>query len=212
MKQDSEAAAPGGGILPRRRLGRTGLEVTVLGLGGALLGAARDRDNPAAERAQIATATVRTAVACGINYVDTSPLYQDEVAERSLGTALRALSAEQRDLVRVSTKVGTRTGMVGRYDKASVLRSLAISREALGRDYLDIVFVHDPVSEEHMARILGAGGAAEAIEELKADGSVGALGLGVRNHHWHRRCIEDGRFDVVLLPYDYTPARARRVR
>ena len=209
VKQDSEAAAaaPGGGGLPRRKLGRTGLEVTVLGLGGAFLGAARDRDNPAAERAQIATATVRTAVECGINYIDTSPLYQDEVAERSLGIALRALSAEQRDLVHISTKVGTRVGMMRRYDKASVLRSLAISREALGRDYLDIVFVHDPASEEHMDQILGVGGAAEAIEELKAAGSVGALGLGVRNHDWHRRCIEDGRFDVVLLPYDYSPAR-----
>ena len=98
--------------------------------------------------------------------------------------------------------------MVGQYDRESVRRSLATSREALGRSYLDIVFVHDPASEEHMDQILGAGGAAEAIEELKAAGTVGALGLGVRNHRWHRRCIEDGRFDVVLLPYDYSPARA----
>ena len=206
VKQDSEAAQ-GGAVLARRKLGRTGLEVTVLGLGGAFLGAARDHDNPAAERAAIATATVRTAVEFGINYIDTSPLYQDEVAERSLGIALGALTPEQRDSVHVSTKAGTRPGMVGQYDKESVLRSLAISREALGRDYLDIVFVHDPASEEHMDQILGVGGAAEAIAELKTAGLVGALGLGVRNHHWHRRCIEDGRFDVVLVPYDYSPAR-----
>ena len=178
-----------------------------MGLGGAFLGAARDRDNPAAERARIATATVRAAVEFGINYIDSSPLYQDEVAERSLGIALGELSAEQRDRVHLSTKVGTRSGMVGRYDRESVLRSLAISREALDRDYLDIVFVHDPVSDEHMDRILGAGGAAEALVELKASGMVGALGLGVGNHRWQRRCIEDGRFDVVLLPYDYSPAR-----
>ena len=201
------AGASSGAVLPRRKLGRTGLEVTVLGLGGAFLGAARDRDNPAAERAQIATAVVRAAVDFGINYIDTSPLYQNEVAERSLGVALGALSAEQREKVRVSTKVGTRMGMVWHYDRESVHRSLAISREALGRDYLDIVFVHDPASDEHMDQILGAGGAAEAIAELKAAGTVGALGLGVRNHQWHRRCIEDGRFDVVLLPYDYSPAR-----
>jgi D-threo-aldose 1-dehydrogenase len=209
VKQDREAASavPASGLLPRRTLGRTGLEVTVLGLGGAFLGAARDHDNPAAERAEIATATVRAAVEFGINFIDTSPLYQDEVAERSLGIALAGLSAEQRDGVRVSTKVGTRSGMVWRYDKETVRRSFAISQEALGRDYLDIVFVHDPTSDEHMDQILGTGGAAEAIEELKAAGAVGALGLGVGNHRWHRRCIEDGRFDVVLLPYDYSPVR-----
>ena len=179
----------------------------MLGVGGAFLGAARDRDNPAAERAEIATATVRAAVEFGINYIDTSPFYQDEVAERSLGIALGALPAEQRERVYVSTKVGTRLGMVGQYDGASVRRSLAISREALGRDYLDIVFVHDPVSDEQVNRILAAGGAAEAVQELKAAGMVGALGLGVRNHRWQRRCMEDGRFDVVLLPYDYSPAR-----
>ena len=179
----------------------------MLGLGGAFLGAARDRDNPSAERAEVATATVRRAIELGINYIDTSPLYQDEVAERSLGIALGALTAEQRDGVHVSTKVGTRLGMVGQYDKESVRRSLATSREALGRSYFDIVFVHDPASEEHMDQILGAGGAAEAIEEFKAAGTVGALGLGVRNHFWHRRCMEDGRFDVVLLPYDYSLAR-----
>ena len=208
MKQRSEVpGAIADRSLPRRRLGRTGLEVTVLGLGGAFLGAARDRDNPAAERAAIATATVRAAVAFGINYVDTSPLYQDGVAERSLGVALRALSEQQRAGVRVSTKVGTRPGMVGRYDDRSVRDSLAISREALGRNYLDIVFVHDPTSDEQVDRILAPGGAAETIEDLKAAGTVGALGLGVGSHRWQRRCIEDGRFDVVLLPYDYSPAR-----
>ena len=201
------AAAPAPEALPRRKLGRTGLEVTVLGLGGAFLGAARDRDNPAAERAEIATATVRTAVEFGINYIDTSPLYQGGVAERSLGVALAALSDEQRSGMRISTKVGTRPGLVGRYDEESVRESLAISGEALGRHYLDIVFVHDPASEEHMDRILAAGGAAETIADLKAAGTVGALGLGVGNHHWQRRCIEDGRFDVVLLPYDYSPVR-----
>lgn len=167
----------------------------------------RDRDTDPVERASFAVATVRTAVELGIDYIDTSPLYQDGVAERSLGVALNALPAEQRAQVRISTKVGTRPGMVGCYDDRRVRESLAISREALRREYLDIVFVHDPKSDDEVDRILASGGAAETIEDLKATGAVGALGLGVRNHRWHRRCIEDGRFDVVLLPYDYSPAR-----
>lgn len=199
------AAATAG--LARRRLGRLDLELTVLGLGGAFLGMRRDRETDPQERAEIAAGAVRRAVELGINYVDTSPLYQGGVAERSLGFALRELSAAQRERVHVSTKVGTRPGMVGRYDRAAVYASLAQSREALGREYLDVVFVHDPQSEEQVAAILGSGGAAEAILEQKAAGSVGALGLGVRTHGWQRRCIEDGRFDAVLLPYDYNLAR-----
>ena len=203
----ASSAVTASGLPARRKLGRAGVEVTVLGLGGAYLGALRDRDTSPAERAAIAAHTVRTAVELGINYIDTSPLYQDGVAERSLGVGLAALSGEQRAAVRISTKVGTRPGMAGRYDGDSVRASLAISQEALGREYLDIVFVHDPTSDAEIDRILASGGTAEAIEELKASGTVGALGLGVGSHRWQRRCIEDGRFDVVLLPYDYGPAR-----
>lgn len=202
------AGREAGSGLERRRLGGLGPELTVLGLGGAFLGMRRDRETGPQERAEIAAEVVRRAVALGINYVDTSPLYQSEVAERSLGTALGELSAAERARVHLSTKVGTRPGMVGRYDRAAVLASLERSREALGRDYLDVVYVHDPQSDEQVDAILGSGGAAEAILELKAAGSVGALGLGVRTHRWQRRCIEDGRFDAVLLPYDYNLARA----
>ncbi len=200
------SAQQAGAGLPRRRLGRLDLELTVLGLGGAFLGMRRDRETTPQERAEIAAEVVRRAVALGINYVDTSPLYQSEVAERSLGVALGELSATAR--VHLSTKVGTRPGMVGRYDRDAVLASLERSREALGREYLDVVYVHDPQSDEQVDAILGSGGAAEAILEQKAAGSVGALGLGVRTHRWQRRCIEDGRFDAVLLPYDYNLARA----
>ena len=207
VQRDSVVPEPLAGRLPRRRLGRLDLALTVLGLGGASLGLIRERDTGAAERGAIAAATVRRAVDLGINYVDTSPLYQGGVAERSLGIALGSLNAAERASLHVSTKVGTRPGMEGRYDRASVLASLEQSREALGKGYLDIVFVHDPKSEQHVEAILRPGGAADTILELKQEGSVGALGLGVRTHRWQRRCIEDGRFDVVLLPYDYSLAR-----
>ena len=207
VQRDSGIQEPLTGRLPRRRLGRLDMELTVLGLGGASLGLMRDRDTSPEERGEIATATVRRAVELGINYIDTSPLYQDGVAERSLGIALGSLSPAQRAHLHISTKVGTRPGMEGRYDRASVLASLEQSRAALGQDYLDIVFVHDPKSDAHVEAILRPGGAADTILELKREGGVGALGLGVRTHRWHRCCIEDGRFDVVLLPYDYSLAR-----
>ena len=207
VQRNSAVQEPLDGRLPRRRLGRLDMELTVLGLGGASLGLVRERDTSPEERAEIAAATVRRAVELGINYIDTSPLYQQGVAERSLGIALGSLHATERASLHLSTKVGTRPGMEGLYDRASVLASLQQSREALGQEYLDIVFVHDPQSDEHVEAILRPGGAADTILELKREGRVGALGLGVRSHRWQRRCIEDGRFDVVLLPYDYSLAR-----
>ena len=207
VQRDSAVQEPLTGRLPRRRLGRLDLELTVLGLGGASLGLVRDRETGAEERGEIATAAVCRAVELGINYIDTSPLYQQGVAERSLGIALGSLSAAERASIHVSTKVGTRPGMEGRYDRDSVLASLEQSREALGQEYLAIVFVHDPKWEEHVEAVLRPGGAADTILELKREGRVGALGLGVRTHRWQRRCIADGRFDAVLLPYDYSLAR-----
>jgi D-threo-aldose 1-dehydrogenase len=59
-----------------------------------------------------------------------------------------------------------------------------------------------------MDRILDHGGAVEALEHCRAQGIIGAIGLGVRSHHFLYRAIESGRFDVILTPYDYTPIRA----
>ena len=72
--------------LERRRLGRTGMDVTVIGCGGVAIGSFH-ADEDVAEDA--AVATVRRAFGIGIDYVDTSPLYKD--SERRFGLALRAL-------------------------------------------------------------------------------------------------------------------------
>src|SRR6266566_7256552 len=83
---------------PRRRIGRTALEVTTLGLGCATLGGTRI----AVTRAE-AEAIVRAAWDAGVRYVDTAPYYVFGQAERAVGDALRA---EPRDEWVLSTKVG----------------------------------------------------------------------------------------------------------
>src|SRR5256886_14126445 len=83
---------------PKRRIGRTALEVTELGLGCATLGGTRI----AVTRAE-AEAIVRAAWDAGVRYVDTAPYYGFGQAERAVGDALRA---EPRDEWVLSTKVG----------------------------------------------------------------------------------------------------------
>src|SRR6267142_2164815 len=83
---------------PRRRIGRTSLEVTVLGLGCATLGGTRVDVSPAE-----AQAIVRAAWDAGVRYVDTAPYYGFGQAERAVGDALRA---EPREEWVLSTKVG----------------------------------------------------------------------------------------------------------
>lgn len=188
--------------LPQRYLGRTEVPVSCLGVGG-YLGALRDADATDEKRIEAAIEAVRRAVDLGIRYFDTSPGYGD--AERYLGHGLRALARAERDLLTVSTKVGTHPQRQHGYDTDGVQWCFARSVELLGR--VDIVYVHDPNSDEHMDGILGPGGAFEALEQLRSQGTIRALGLGVRNHRFLRRAIDDGRCDAILPSYDYHPLR-----
>src|SRR5438128_12546844 len=55
-----------------------------------------------------------------------------------------------------------------------------------------------------MEPVLASGGGIKALVRLKEEGVIGATGLGVRSHDFHRRAIADGRFDVILTYLDYT--------
>jgi D-threo-aldose 1-dehydrogenase len=140
-----------------------------------------------------------------VNYFDTSPSFGD--AARHRGVALEALPAEARARRSVSSKVGTHPRRRNQYDADSIRWSMEQSLGVLFSDRLDIVYIHDPVADEQMDQIMGPKGAVEALEGLKAQGVVGAIGLGVRNHRFLRRAIESGRFDVLLMPYDYSLVR-----
>lgn len=210
--------------LPRRRLGRTNLQLTVLGVGGwlglltkpviqrseftvpAALWDTISTDRAAKEAAAIEA--VRRAVELGINFFDTAPMYGNGESERHLGLGLKALSPEERARVYVSTKVGTHPERPHRYEADSVHWSLEQSLRVLFTDHVDIVHVHYPLNDEHMDQILGPGGAVEALEDLKAQGVIGAISLGSRPHRFMRRAIESGRFDAVMSPYDYNLIRA----
>jgi aryl-alcohol dehydrogenase-like predicted oxidoreductase len=177
-------------------LGRTGLSITPLGLGGAWIGR-RDRGYDD----ELAVRTVVRAVELGVNLIDTSPSYQGGESERRIGLALGELErhGRRRSELVICTKAGTRVRPYD-YSGEAIRRSLELSLQALRTDYLDIALVHDPRSLEP---VLAPGGALDAIAKLKDEGIVRAIGLGVRDHDMHRELIASGRIDVSLVYRDY---------
>jgi hypothetical protein len=129
--------------LRRRILGRTGVEVTELGVGG-YIGALTDESASDAQRQD-------AAIDLGVRYFDTSPAYG--TAERYLGAALSTLSVDVRAQLTVSTKVGTHPERRNAYAAGDVRWCYEMSHALLGR--IDIVYVHDPVRAGRCLRGLG---------------------------------------------------------
>lgn len=187
--------------IPKRTLGRTGLNVTVISLGGAPLGSTKDcffygrevGDDPAIN-------TVRVALESGINYIDTSPLYGD--SERRIGMAIRGI--DRKSFV-LSTKAGTRPGLKG-YSAKDFRKSVEMSLSSLGVDYVDILNIHDP-DEKDFAYAMSRGGAFEEMLKMREEGLIRFFGLGARPHELHRRFIESGNADVILTFLDYNLLR-----
>lgn len=181
--------------MTNRVLGRTGLTVSALGLGGAGIGGiyqdtVADRDT---------VETVELALTSGINFLDTSPLYGE--SERRLGIALRGVS---RSSYVLSTKTGTHRDHWQDYSWDGTLWTVENSLKLLGVDYFDLLLVHDP---EQIEPVFARRGALEALEWLREQGVVRHIGLGQRRHDFHRRAIETGRFDVILTFNDYHVTR-----
>ena len=177
--------------LPRRRLGRTGLEVTGLSMGGAGVGRGNVTDDEAIE-------AVHRAIDLGINYVDTAPLYGACESERRIGLAL---AGGWREKIYLATKIGTHPEWRGDFSASTTRRSVENSMRLLGTDYLDVCLVHDPDS---MEPVVAKGGAFEELQRMREEGLLRFIGLGVREHEFHRIAIETGVVDVILTFLDYT--------
>lgn len=181
--------------LPRRRLGRSNLKVPVFSLGGYPLGQKDVSDNQAIE-------AIHYALEQGLDYFDTSPGYGE--SERRYGLALQGI---KRDAIKISTKTGTHPDRHGDYTWDGTMWSVENSLKLLGTDYFDIVLVHDPHawSQDGMRSIFAEKGALAALENLKSQGIIRAIGLGQKRFDFHKQAIESGRFDVILTFNNYHP-------
>jgi L-galactose dehydrogenase len=147
-----------------RPLGRTGLKVSVLSLGGSSFGAVfRPTDDAESIR------TVHTALDLGINFIDVSPGYGR--AEAVLGRALRGIPRERYIL---ATKVGQYSGEAADFSAARVRRGFERSCELLGTDRIDVLQCHD-IEFADLDQIVNE--TLPALLALKTAGRIGHIGI-----------------------------------
>ncbi|MFJ9817503.1 aldo/keto reductase [Streptomyces sp. NPDC101151] len=195
----------------QNRLGKSKVHVTELGFGGGPLGglfAPLDDET--------AAGALEAAWDSGIRYFDTSPHYGIGHSERRTGGLLHG---KPRAEVTLSTKVGrllVPQDPAGRMDESfavpathrrvwdftrdGVLRSVHDSLERMGVDRVDLLFLHD--AEEHFEDALREG--YPALAELRAQGTVGAIGAGMYHPGKLTRLVEESDVDAVMLSGRYT--------
>ena len=182
--------------LPMTSFGRTGLRVTRLGLGTAPLGNLYET-LPETQ----AIATVERALAAGINYLDTAPLYGAGQSERRLG---RALAGVPRDSFVLSTKVGRLVQPDGQvvfnWTADGIRRSLDESLTRLGLDRVDIVLMHDP--DNHYREALDV--AYPTLADLRSQGVIRAVGAGMNQWQMLADFARNADIDGFLLAGRYT--------
>jgi len=185
-------------MIEKRRLGRTELEVTAMGLGAYQI--TDEFGVPAAEAEKILGFAIRS----GINYIDTAQMYGFGESEALIGQALRRHGASG---VYIGDKIGyvdrgvTRAqGDEAYQDPAALKRMIKHSFWLLQRDYVDIFMIHEPNNAGWWKLNYDTGDSAvtEVLEELKREGLIGAIGLGCWNSETLARLVETGRFDVAL--------------
>lgn len=173
-------ASEGRGI-PRRRLGKTNLQVSILGLGGEGILRTYGNDGKAHR-------LINTAIDLGINYLETARAYAG--SEAYYGGALK----ERRKDVILAGKSHAR-------DKKGALGHLKESLANLKTDYLDIWQIHDVRTHEEIKQIFGPNGAMEAFLEAKEKGLVRFIGVtGHCDPKITAKCLDLYDFDTVLIP------------
>ena len=183
--------------MEKRRLGRTGLEVSVLGYGAGAVGGLFTKGAAADQERALAR-----AIAAGVNYIDTAPLYGNGESERNLGRVLKALRP---DIV-LGTKV--RLGAEHRGDIAgAVARSLDESLARLGRDHVDLFQLHNPLAAtdagDQLAIDLALEQVAPALDRLRRAGKTRFVGFsGVGEPTALLRAVDSKLFDTVQVVYN----------
>jgi aryl-alcohol dehydrogenase-like predicted oxidoreductase len=142
-------------VLPRRAFGNTGIEVSVIGLGGGQLGDASLSD-------QDAERLLDQALACGINLIDTARSYG--ASEERIGRLMRG---RRRDDVVLSTKIGYGVADVPDWSPECIRRGVDTARARLGVDVIDIVHLHSCPRD-----VLEWSGVVDALDEAVRAGKV----------------------------------------
>lgn len=164
-----------------------------------------------------ALATVLAAWDAGIRYFDTAPHYGLGLSEQRLGAVLRD---KPRNEFVISTKVGrllepnaaggqdpegfdvpATTRRVWDFSEAGIRRSIEDSLERLGLEHVDIAYLHDADVHDLQA---GIDQGLPALEKLRGEGVVKAIGVGLNSAEAALECVEAADLDLVMLAGRYT--------
>jgi predicted aldo/keto reductase-like oxidoreductase len=179
------AASTGGekaADMPRRTLGKTGLQISVIAFPGLSLSRASQED---------ATKAVRKALDQGVNYFDVAPAYGD--AEVKLGVALQGIDRSKYVL---SCKTNRR-------DKQTAQQELDRSLQRLKTDHFDVYQMHHLRTREEVKQALAPGGVMEVFVEAKKQGKTRYLGITSHTTRGALEAINGFDFDTVLFPINF---------
>ncbi len=160
-------------------LGKTGLRVSRMGLGGIPI---QRVDAEAAKK------LLDAVEAAGINYIDSARGYS--VSEERIGLAIEG----RREKFVLATKTMSR-------DREGMARDIETSLKNFRTDYIDLYQVHNP-SLEQLEQVCAPGGALEALLEARAAGKIGHIGLTAHKPEVFRRALELPWVETVMFPYN----------
>jgi len=171
--------------LPRRELGRTGLEASTVTFPGLSL--------IQGDQAEC-TAVIHDAVRRGVNYFDVAPAYgKDGECEIKMGTGLQGIKRSDY-LLACKTRVR---------DKEGARKELERSLKRLKTDYFDVYQLHCLMRLDDVKQAFGPGGAMETLLEAKAEGKVRHLGFSAHTTKAALAAMDEFRFDTVMFPITF---------
>ncbi|MCL2448232.1 MAG: aldo/keto reductase [Polyangiaceae bacterium] len=182
-----------GGAMPMRPLGRTGVDVSLMGIGGFHLGLPSEKD---------AIRIVQEAIDRGATFLDNCWDYNHGESQRRMGKALRG---GYRERAFVMTKLDGRTA-------DSAARQLDDSLRALGIGHVDLLQIHEVIRPSDPERVFGRGGAIEAYERAREQGKTRFIGFtGHKSPDIHLAMLQTAkqhgfRFDAVQMPLNVMDA------
>ncbi|HEX7482760.1 MAG TPA: aldo/keto reductase [Candidatus Bathyarchaeia archaeon] len=175
-----------GVVLQKRRLGRTNLQVSIVGFGGTWISELNVPD---------AVGVVKRAFDLGINYFDTAKLYGD--SEEKRGVALQNV----RDKCVLATKTGSRT-------KKESLEDFKNSIKRLRTDKLDIIQLHGIDDEKTLSKAMSASGSLQTCKQARKQGLVDFIGITGHKPRVLVKAVKSGEFDTVLVPLNVVTRQA----
>ena len=195
-------------FVQRSALGRTKLEVPIVGLGAGFVGiptanrAAQEYDGkPGGMQDALGVAPVHQALEAGSTLLDPAPLYGAPRSETIIGKALAArpdLAAK----ATVTTKVGQLAGGQGTihdYSYDAVMAHVEASQERLGQETFDVLYIHDHM-DIPMEDVMGQDRALGALRKLQDQGTLKYVGTAANAPETNAAYIETGEFDAAVVP------------